>query len=116
VLVEHYIAAESRQLITQATSLAVPRTPNGILGYAGFGSVLHPGHAVAAGIVERHPRPSREYDHQVARQRLTLFVAVDDIEGLGERQKMRMWIRIGDPAHAAQVIGAEDVAGDMPAK
>jgi hypothetical protein len=116
VLVENYIAAQSRQRIAQATGLTVPRTPNGVLGYAAFIPVLHPGHAVTVGIVEDHPRPSREYDHQVARQRLAVLVSVDDIEGLGERQKMRMWISIGDPAHAVQVVGAEDVAGNMPAK
>lgn len=47
---------------------------------------------------------------------LVVFVAIDDIEGLGERQKMRLWIRTGDPAHAVQVVGAENVAGNMPAK
>ena len=60
VLVENYIAAQPWQFIAQATGLTVPRTPNGILGYAGFRSVLHPGHAVAVGIVESHPRPSRK--------------------------------------------------------
>lgn len=29
---------------------------------------------------------------------------------------MRIGIRTGDSAHASQVVGAEDVAGDMPAK
>lgn len=66
VLVKDYIAAQLWQFIAQATGLTVPRTPNGILGYAGFRSVLHPGHTVAIRIVELHPRPSREYDCQVA--------------------------------------------------
>ena len=116
VLAEDYIAAQPWQFVAQATGLTVPRAPHGILGYSGFRSVLHPGHAVVVRIVEPHPGPRREYGHQVAGQRLALFVAVDDSEGLGEREKMRAGIRTGDPAHAVQVVSAEDVAGDMPAK
>ncbi len=46
VLVEDDIAAEPVELVAHATTLAVPGTLDGILGHAGFGTVLHPGHAV----------------------------------------------------------------------
>ena len=77
---------------------------------------VHPGHEVAVGIQEPHPRPRREDDDEVDWDRLVVFVSVDDLEGLGEGQKMYARIGTGNPAHAAQIFAAEDVAGDMPAK
>ena len=114
VLVEDDIAAQPIVLEAQATAFTVPRTLDSIRGHAGFGTVLHPGHAVAVRIQERHSRPGREDDHQVGCNRLVVFISVDDLEGLGEGQEMRTWIRSGDLAHSAEVVAVEDVAGDMP--
>src|SRR5665213_2820548 len=114
VLVEDDIAAQPIVLEAQAAAFTVPRTLDGILRYAGFGAVLHPGHAVAMGVQEGHPRPGREDDHQVCCYRLVIFISVDDLEGLGEGQEMRTWIRSRDPAHSAEVVAVEDVTGDMP--
>ncbi len=116
MLVKDDIVAESLELVAHAAALAVPRAFDGIRGHAGFGSVLHPSHAVAVGIREAHPRPARENEHQVGWYRLVVFVSVHDLEGLGEGQEMRTWIRSSDPAHATEVGGAQDVAGDVPAE
>lgn len=116
VLVEDDIVAQALELIAHAACLTIPGTLNRIRGHAGFCAVLHPGHAVAMGIREAHPRPSREDDDQVVWHHLTVFVSIDDFEGLGEGQEMRVWIRRSDPAHAAQVFAAQNVAGDVPAK
>lgn len=61
VFVEDDIAAYPGKLVAHATALTVPRTPNGILGYAGFRAVLHPRDSVAVGIEElaAPARPSR---------------------------------------------------------
>ena len=61
VFVEDDIAAQPIVLEAQATAFTVPRTLDRILGYAGFRTVLHPGHAVAVRIQERHipARPRR---------------------------------------------------------
>src|ERR1035438_9657251 len=116
VLVEDNIAAQLVELIAHAAALTVPGTLDSILGHADFGAVLHPGHAVVEGIQERHSRPAREDDHQVGWYRLVVFISVDKIESLGECQEMCTWIRSGDPAHAVQVVGAQDVAGNVPTK
>ena len=116
VLVEDDVAAQPVELVAHATALTVAGTLDSILGRAGFGIVLHPGHAVAVRIQEAHPWPARIDEHQVGWYRLVVFVAVDDIEGLGEGQEMCTWIGFGDPAHAVQVFAAKDVAGDVPAE
>src|ERR1019366_5102569 len=116
MLVKDDIVAESLELVAHAAALAVPRTRDGIRGHAGFGTVLHPGHAVALRIQERHSRPRREEDHQVVRYCLAVLVSVDDLEGLGEGQEMRIWMISGDPAHAVQVVAIQDVTGDVKAK
>src|ERR1017187_7807840 len=108
VLVEDDIAAQPVELVAHAAALTVPGTLDGILGHASFGAVLHPGHAVAVGIQEAHPRPRREYEHQVGWYSLAIFKFVDDSEGLGERQEMRAWISHGDPAHAGEVAAVEN--------
>src|ERR1700722_2263436 len=103
-------------LEADATALTVPRTLDSIRGHAGFGTVLHPGHAVAVRIQERHSRPGREDDHQVGCNRLVVFISVNDLEGLSECEKICAWIRSGDLAHRAEVVAVEDVAGNMPPK
>ena len=117
VFVEDDIAAQPVELVAHATALTVSGTLDGIPGYAGFRPILHPGNSVTTvGIREHHPWPGREYEHQVDWNRLTVFEAVDDLEGLGESQEMCTWIRSGDPAHAAEVVAVEYVAGNVPTK
>src|SRR5664279_864674 len=49
-----------------------------------FRPILHPGNTVTTvWIREHHSWSGREYEHQVDWNRLTVFEAVDDLEGLG---------------------------------
>jgi hypothetical protein len=67
VLVEHHILAQLRQLETHSAGLTVTGTLNRILGHSVLCPVLHPGDAVPLRVVDLHPRPRRENDHQVTR-------------------------------------------------
>lgn len=57
MFVEDHIYTKARELIAQATGLTISWTLDGVFGYAGFGSILHPGHSVIMGILEVHPWP-----------------------------------------------------------
>ena len=116
MLAEHDVRPEPRQLEAHSAALAITRTSNCILRHAMLPTILHPGNGMPVRVRHPHFRPSREDDRQVVRQFPALLVTVNNIEGFGEREKLCPWIVLGDLAHPVQVVDAENIAGNMPAK
>jgi hypothetical protein len=63
MLMKDHIYAKAGEFKTHPAVLTTARTQQSVFRDPEFGSILHPGHAVAVGIGELYPRPGREYDY-----------------------------------------------------